>query len=128
MNEHVLTILAVRDLARSVAFWRAAFGWEIRVDAPVYVELALAGGRGLGLYVREGFARNVGDRLPVLAANDEIGGAEIYVRCADLAGVVARLEGLGARCLSPLARRPWGDEVAYYADPDGHVVAVARPI
>ncbi len=32
----------------------------------------------------------------------------------------------GARELSPLAPRDWGDEAAYFADPDGNVLAVAR--
>ena len=35
----------------------------------------------------------------------------------------------GAIELSPLTRRPWGDDAAYCLDPDGHVVAFAtRPI
>jgi len=32
------------------------------------------------------------------------------------------------RLLSPLAARPWGHEAAYFADPDGNVVVVARPL
>ena len=57
---HVLTILAVRDLAASVAFYRAAFGWPSPVVTPVYVEFALPGGQRLGIYARDGFARNTG--------------------------------------------------------------------
>ncbi len=40
--------------------------------------------------------------------------------------VYVELETAGARCLSPRAVRPWGDEAAYYADPDGNVIAVAK--
>ena len=36
---HALTILAVSDLALAVSFYRAAFGWEIAVETPAYVEL-----------------------------------------------------------------------------------------
>ncbi len=32
----------------------------------------------------------------------------------------------GGRLLSALAPRPWGETVAYYADPDGNVIAVAQ--
>lgn len=39
---------------------------------------------------------------------------------------IARLEELGARALSPMALRDWGDEAAYFADPDGNVVVIAR--
>lgn len=123
---HVLTILAVADLARSVAFYREAFGWPARVEVPVYVELALPDGRGLGLYARDGFARNVG-QTPVLHAPDRIGGTELYFHVDDLDGATRRLEAAGALVLSPRAARDWGDEAAYYADPDGNVVVVARP-
>jgi catechol 2,3-dioxygenase-like lactoylglutathione lyase family enzyme len=57
---HILTILAVADLQRAVSFYEAAFGFKARVRVPVYVELELDGGRGLGLYQSEGFARNTG--------------------------------------------------------------------
>ncbi|MBI2932661.1 MAG: VOC family protein, partial [Planctomycetes bacterium] len=39
---------------------------------------------------------------------------------------IARIEATGARLLSARAPRPWGDEAAYYADPDGNVVVLAR--
>ena len=56
-------ILAVDDVARSAKFYQDVFGWPVRMDAGVIVELEL----------------------------------------------------------------PGGDEAAYFADPDGNVVAVARP-
>ena len=36
-TRHILTILAVEDIAASLAFYRAAFGWTPEVDTPVYV-------------------------------------------------------------------------------------------
>ena len=122
---HELTILAVADLQRSQAFYREALGWPIRVEVPVYVEFDLGDGRGLGLYDRRGYAVNVG-QLPVEVADGEITGTEIYCRCDDLAGAIARLEEAGARMLSGLAARDWGEEAAYFADPDGNVLVVAR--
>jgi len=47
------------------------------------------------------------------------------VRVDDLEGTIERLRDAGARPLSPRADRNWGDEAAYFADPDGNVVAVA---
>lgn len=123
--DHVLTILAVRDLERATAFYDASFGWPRRVDAPVYVEYELPGGRGLGIYERGGFARNTG-QLPSPVAEGEITGTELYLRCEDLEGTMRRLEASGARSLSELVPRDWGDDAAYYADPDGNVVVVAR--
>jgi len=123
----VLTILAVADVERAVSFYREAFGWRVRVEVPVYVELELPDGRGLGLYQREGFARNTG-AAPAAVPEGSVTGTEIYLHCEDLEGAMARVEAAGGRLLSPLAARPWGDEAAYFADPDGNVVVVARPL
>jgi predicted enzyme related to lactoylglutathione lyase len=124
---HVLTILAVRDPSRSAAFYRAAFGWPARVEAPVYVELELPDGRGLGLYERDGFARNTG-HMPAELPEGSITGTELYFHVDDVDGAVNRLVSAGARLLSPAAPRDWGDVAAYVADPDGNVIVVARPL
>lgn len=123
---HVLTILAVERLAESVAFYRAAFDWQLVVETPVYVELLLPGGQRLGLYQREGFARNTG-QAPMLTPRGELAPCELYFFADDLPAALAKMRAAGARVLSPLSPRPWGDEAAYYADPDGNVLVLARP-
>ncbi len=126
LPRHVLTILAVADRERSAAFYREAFGWPARVDVPVYTELELPDGRGLGLYQREGFARNTG-QAPHELPDGAISGTEVYLRCDDVEATMDRLRRAGARMLSDLAPREWGDDAAYFADPDGNVLVVARP-
>ncbi len=122
-----LIILAVADLARAVGFYLEAFDWEVRAKAPVYVEFDLGGGRALGLYERKAFARNTG-RVPRKLPDGAIGGTELYLRCEDVGAAVTRLLKAGARALSGLSTRDWGDEAAYLADPDGNVIVVARRI
>ncbi|MFH1467522.1 MAG: VOC family protein [Pseudomonadota bacterium] len=126
--DHILTILAVSDLETAAVFYQQAFGWPLGVDVPVYKQLDLPGGRSLGLYVREGFAHNVGGLVPEVVAPGAITGTELYFRVADLDAAVARLEAAGARVLSPRAPRDWGDEAAYFADPDGNALVVAVPL
>lgn len=121
----VLTILAVRDPRRSARFYQDVFGWTASVESPVYVELALGEGRALGLYQREAFARNVG-RRPIPVPSGALTPTELYVRFAAIDDVLRRLAEARAPLLSLLAPRDWGDDVAYFADPDGNVVAVAR--
>jgi len=123
---HVLTILAVAEMERSRAFYDRAFGWRKEVDLPVYCEYSLPGGMLLGLYRREGFARNTGI-APAAVPAGAITATEIYLRVEDLPAAVAALEAAGARLLSPAAVRDWGDEAAYFADPDGNVLVAARP-
>lgn len=124
---HVLTVLAVADVDRSVAFYDAAFGWPIAVRVAVYAEMTTVGGPRVGLYQRDGFARNTGI-APTLAPPGGIAPGELYFHVDDLTVAVQRLLHAGARELSPSAPRDWGDEAAYFADPDGHVLVVARPL
>jgi predicted enzyme related to lactoylglutathione lyase len=121
-----LLIFAVEDLQRAVAFYVDAFGWEKRLEAPSYVELALPGGLRLGLYERQAFAKNLG--LSPAPRPSAITATEIYVYPPDLDAAIGDVTRAGARVLDPLRRRDWGDEVAYFADPDGNVVALARPV
>ena len=122
---HVLTILAVRDLARAVRFYREAFDWPAAITTGVYVELAITGGMRLGLYERQGFARNTG-RLPNAIQDDQLTGTELYLYTDDIDGAIRRLHAAGARELGALAPRDWGEDVAYFADPEGNVIAIAR--
>jgi predicted enzyme related to lactoylglutathione lyase len=120
-----LVILAVEQLARSAAFYDQAFGWRRTVDSPVYVELALPGGMRLGLYDRHAFRRTIG-HMPATRPT-EVTATELYVYVDDLDAAVTNVCGAGGRILSPAAARDWGDVVGYLADPDGNVLALARP-
>ena len=126
-SKHVLTILAVTDVARASRFYQGAFGWPKAVEVPVYVEFSLPGGMRLGLYERRAFARNTGC-MPAPIGEGEIGPTELYFHVDDVAAASSCLLRAGARVLSPMAARDWGDEAAYFADLDGNVVVVARPL
>jgi uncharacterized glyoxalase superfamily protein PhnB len=51
--------------------------------------------------------------------------AEVYLTVDNPAAYHQRSLEQGARELSPLCRRNWGDEAAYSLDPDGHVLVFA---
>jgi len=125
LARHALTILAVRDLEEAVRFYREAFGWEQTVAAPVYAEFTLPDGMRFGLYEREAFARNVG-ALPDQTPAGSISSTELYFYADQPHETLASLRGAGARELSPWSIRDWGDEAAYFADPDGNVLVIAR--
>lgn len=121
-----LVILAVRDLTRATRFYTDVFGWSVAVEVPVYVEFELPDGMRLGLYQREAFIKNTeSPAAPRLAGHTTA--TELYLTVDDLVATIARLAAADAPCRSPLAPRPWGDTAAYYEDPDGNVVVVARP-
>ena len=120
-----LVILAVRDLSAMTRFYGDVLGWKQIVDAPVYAELQDDHGLRLGLYVDTHFANNVGS---VPEAPGGLTRTELYFHSDDLPAALARARAAGARQLGALAARAWGDEAAYFADPEGNVVVLARPL
>ncbi len=126
MPRQILTILAVQDLRASVNFYSQLLGWKPTIEAPVFVELTGPSDQKIGLYERESYAVNTG-QLPDPPRAGQAGPTEIYFQCEDLEARIEQAQELGARELSPLADRPWGDEVAYFADPDENVIALSRP-
>ncbi len=120
-------IFAVADLARSLEFYERAFGWPRNdaIDFTNYVELLPPSGGALGLYEREGYAVLVGAE-PVEIPEGRVSAAYLYVRVDDVDAAVRDIEAAGGRALGELASRPWGETAAWFADPDGNVVAVAQ--
>ena len=124
----VHVIFYVRDQAAATAFWQAVLGRSPDLDVPGMTEFALGAQVVLGLMPEAGIRSLLGPSLPDPAAAHGIPRAEVYLVRDDAAACHARALAAGATELSALARRSWGDAVAYSLDPDGHVVAFAtRP-
>ena len=122
-------ILAVTDVLRSVDFYERVFGWprNEQINYQNYVELLPPDGGALGLYSRDGYAAEVGAEPAAVGANGEVSPAYVYVRIEDVEATVATAQEAGARLLSPPAERSWGERAAWFADPDGNLIAVAQP-
>jgi catechol 2,3-dioxygenase-like lactoylglutathione lyase family enzyme len=122
-----IVILAVQDVARSRNFYAHALGWEVHVDEPVYAELQDGEGMRLGLYDRAAYTANTETPIHTSVPAGAVASTELYFLSEDLDASMARLQAAGARRLTDVASRSWGDEAAYFADPDGNVVVMARP-
>lgn len=123
----VLLVLSCEDVARAKAFYLRAFGWELKADLPVYVEMAVPTGLRVGLYARDLYAGNTGEP-PASAPRAGTTACELYLYVDDPRPALERLVAAGGRLLTPVAPRAWGDEAGYVADTEGNVVAVARPL
>ncbi|MCP4871200.1 MAG: glyoxalase [Proteobacteria bacterium] len=119
-------ILFIRDQVASAAFYRTVLGTEPRLDVPGMTEFALGSGAVLGLMPEAGISRLLDGQVDP-AAGAPHPRAELYLRVDEPEACVARALSAGAGELSPMARRGWGDDAAYVADLDGHVIAFARP-
>jgi predicted enzyme related to lactoylglutathione lyase len=123
----VSTIIAVSDLERSTQFYSEIFQWKLFLQEEAVTIFELPDKNHFMLYKKEAFAINPGQH-PIMVHDGSITATEFYFHTQGLEEVIQRLETHGARTLSPLAKRSWGDEAAYYRDPDGNVIAVGRPL
>ena len=121
-------ILFVADQARSTAFYRALLGREPVLDVPGMTEFDLGHGTKLGLMPEQGIARIISGPLPHPATGQGVPRCELYLVVEDLDAAVQEAVSAGAVEVDPAADRDWGHRVAYFADPDGHVVALAKPV
>ena len=124
--QQAMFFLFVADLARSRAFFAALLGREPKLEEPGMCEFLLAGGGSLGLMLGSGAAQLLGEAAGGIGAREAPPRGELYLRLPDADAALARAEAAGGRLLLPMAARNWGEEVAYLADPDGHLVGLAR--
>jgi len=120
-------ILYVADQAKSRDFYAAVLGLAPRLDVPGMTEFELAPGCVLGLMPEKGIKRLL-PAMPDPVAGAGIPRAEVYLTVPEPGASHARALAAGARELSPLEPRGWGDKAAYSLDPDGHVLAFAAPL
>lgn len=124
----MLFILYVADQKRSRDFYQHLLKQNPSLDEPGMTEFTLRDGGVLGLMPEKNIARILGDGVPSPASGGGIPRCEIYLRVDSPKLYLNRALAAGAKLLSQLGPRDWGDEVAYVADPDGHVIALARAL
>ena len=118
-------VLAVGEIGRSVDFYERAFG-RARADRLRELRRVPAARRRLRRLVRVRWVRPGCRRELGADPGGRVAPAYVYVRVNDVAAAVARVEAAGGRPLSPLASHSWGEDAAWFADPDGNVIAVAQ--
>ncbi|MDF1797703.1 MAG: cupin domain-containing protein [Planctomycetota bacterium] len=118
-------ILYVADQDRAKAFYGAVLQGPPRTDVPGMTEFPLPGGGNLGLMPQSSIGPILGEALPEVLDERTLPKAEVYLRLGDAEAALERAVAAGGRALLPFERRSWGERVAYVADPDGQVLALA---
>jgi uncharacterized protein len=126
MIERVHLILFVRDQDASTGFYARVLGLAPTLHVPGMTEFPLPGGAVLGLMPDAGVARLHRSSLPDPDGAAGVPRAELYLIVNDARAYHQRALSAGARELSPLTARDWGDRAAYSLDADGHMLAFAE--
>jgi len=123
------TIVYVADVAASLAFFEAAFGFKRRFlhESGAYGELD-TGATALAFVDHETARDSVGGDYVVAADSPKPLGMEIGFSTADVAAAFERAIKAGATVLSAPVTKPWGQTVAYVRCPDGSLVELCTPM
>lgn len=118
-------IFYVSDQKKSTLFYEKVLGYEPRLNVPGMTEFILNDGCILGLMPEVGIKKLLGDKIASPSSANGIPRAELYLLVDDPQTFHSRAMENGAKELSPLSMRDWGDNAAYSSDLDGHVLVFA---
>lgn len=118
-------IFYVNNQESSTHFYESVFGFKPRLNVPGMTEFLLNDGAVLGLMPEAGIKSLLGEAIQNPSEASGIARSELYLIVENPDLFHKRALELGAKELSPMSKRSWGDTVAYCADPDGHILAFA---
>jgi len=121
-----LITLGVRDLERSLRFYRDGLGLPTTWGVDKGVIFFKTGGTTLALYPYEHLAKDVGERFVMeRSAFPGITLAHNVREKAEVDAVLQRAAAAGAKIEKPAQDAFWGGYSGYFSDPDGYLWEVA---
>jgi hypothetical protein len=118
-------ILYVSDQERSKLFYQTILQKEPILDVPGMTEFALNNYLKLGLMPEAGIMKLLENKIPDPKSGNGIPRCELYI-LGEAEQLFQRAIDAGAKEISKLQPRDWGDTVGYVMDPDGHIIAFAK--
>lgn len=119
----VHTILYVADQKRSTDFYSKVLGQKPILNVPGMTEFQLSENHVLGLMPENGIKKLLGPAVGEFAHGSPK--AELYFRVSDPREMFTKALEYGAKELSPILKRDWGDQAGYVMDYDCNVLAFA---
>lgn len=121
-------ILYVADQQSSTEFYSRLFRKNPDLHVPGMTEFKLSDHVKLGLMPNSGIAKILLDNTPNPATGAGIPRCELYLHVEDIQLEFENALNSGAKLVSPILDRDWGDRACYFADPDGHIIAFAEKL
>ena len=126
MNHIHLITLGVKDINRSLKFYRMlGFQTSMQEETPDIVFFQ-NGGTTLALYPRDGLAKDINEENP--PQGQGFGGITLAFNTRaqdDVDKIIKQAEAAGGKIIKPPQRVFWGGYSGYFADPDGYYWEVA---
>lgn len=121
-----LFILYVDDQEKSTEFYAKVLNLDPSLHVPGMTEFTLGNGCKLGLMPKKGIKNLLRNGLKNLDFGKGVLCSEVYLLVDNPEIYHQRALAHGARELSKISKREWGDVAAYSLDSDGYVLVFAR--
>ena len=121
-------ILYVSDQSRSKEFYKTLLQLEPALDVPGMTEFQLNEYTKLGIMPEKGIAKILCDKTPHPEIGNGIPRCELYLNVENIEEYYNRAINAGAKEVSLIQERDWGDIVGYVSDLDGHIIAFAEKL
>ncbi|MGH2411430.1 MAG: VOC family protein [Chloroflexota bacterium] len=123
---HIAPMLAVSDLARSLAFYRDYLGFEVR-EQEAHIALLVRDTMLLYLVVESPPTPDKPDVTLAAPTTPERTPVCLVLRVTDCLAAHAELSARGISFLTPPRTPPWGGCRCFARDPDGYLVEIEQP-
>lgn len=123
--KHLEFILYVANQEKSAAFYQILFDKEPSLYVPGMTEFTINDFTKIGLMPNDGIAKIISPTLPHPELGNGIPRCELYLTVSNLEENFEKILNAGAKLISGISPRDWGDSVGYISDLDGHVIALA---
>ncbi|MGI9253966.1 MAG: VOC family protein, partial [Thermomicrobiales bacterium] len=122
------TVVAVEDVAGTIAFWERAFGLERRFVSEDGTYGELKTGETTISFAHPSISAGHGVEVDVLRLEGKPAGVELALATDDVAAAFARAVAAGAAALKEPEVMPWGQTVSWVRDPNGVLIELCTPI
>ena len=119
-------ILYVNDFEKSMDFYNGILGLPIKLQQDTYVEFD-TGNTTLSINTRKDVKELTGLKVPESSTSTqtfEVG----FVVEDNVGATIETLRQRGVTILKDPVTKPWGQTVAYVADPDGHYIEICTSV
>jgi len=129
--KHIQTvefILYVDNQETSSRFYETLFRTKPSLEVQGMTEFTLSDSLKIGLMPNAGIAKILTDKTPYPETGNGIPRCELYFHVEDIQFEFENAIKAGAKIVSKIEDRNWGDRVCYFSDLDGHIIAFAEKI
>ena len=118
-------ILYVNDFEKTLDFYNGILGLPIKMQQDTYVEFD-TGDTTLSINTRKDVKELTGLKVPESSTSTQT--FEVGFVVEDVGATIETLRQRGVTILKEPVTKPWGQTVAYVADPDGHYIEICTSI